>query len=263
MKPKFDMPIDLATHQFDVHNTWVVIGLPDNPAQHDASLRAGGFGVQLSWLAYAEPVVFVDRKFEPGHPLHGARKIDPEISPTGDRVYRADLYPCYSVRRQQLLVLQKLGLRLTLGATSENFLAAANEAFACGGLLSVLTHFDIHRGFEFTDGFLAVDELPARRRSSGSGLLDAVTCDVGNVLRRVKRSLGTSIWAVGPTRKIGAAAALTHRAAFWASILQEPETFSEHLRRADAELSNALMRPGGNMRHTSSDSIGGQDDREG
>lgn len=233
--------IDLDTHKFDIKNTWVVIGLPNNQAQHEASYERRGIGAQISWANFALPVQFGDHEFTPDHPLYGAEVVKPEKSPDGQLVYRADLYPSYKIRQQQLLVLQKRGLNLILGASTEDFLIAADKAFSCGGLLSLVTHFDKQEGFEFNDGFLAIDDIPLRRRPSGFGLLDVVTCYSAVDLRRTKLSLSPLIWAIGAKGEISATVALIDRLSLWTSIVErQAAPFKEHWRHAASDLNAAL-----------------------
>lgn len=228
-----DLPINLDVHLFDKNNTWVLIGLPDNQQQHDASLARSGFGSQISWMRFSETVVFGNRKFEVGHPLSGARDVEPELSASGKLVFRADKYPCYDLRRNQLIYLRNLGMRVKLGATSEDFLSSANEAFAEGGLLSVLAHFEDVRGFEFNDGFLSVEDIPKRRVPSGFGLLDVAACRTGELLRRIKMNFGPSTFAYAPNKKISVTGALIKRILLYTSILYDPRTFEQHLNRAE------------------------------
>lgn len=227
-------PIDLETHAFHLSNSWVVLGLPDTQAQHDASLARRGLGVQIGWDHYAETVAFGDRAFKADHPLHGAHMV--EITPVASGAARVVLPVCYYLRRRQLVNLRRLGLPVILGATRDDFLRAADAAFACGGLLSLVTHFEAERGLEFTDGFLAVDEIPRRRTPSGRGLLDAAACKAGEPLRRLKMALGPATWAYAPTIRIDLAATLWRRTPFWTSIIEGPASFGEHLRRANAWL---------------------------
>lgn len=234
------IPINLEHHRFGKQNTWVVIGLPDSEAQYADSLRRKGVAVQFSWRDYYETVVFADRHFPEGHPLYAARKVVPKHGEPA----RADLFPCYNLRRRQIENLRKLGLNVAFGATCSDFLDAADQAFQCGGLLSVLTHFERKRGFEFCDGFLSVEEIAVRRRPFGRGLLDAVTCRSGEVARKVKLAMGPATWVYAPHVTIGLSASLLHRTEFWTSVLKTPRTFVEHLQVSHDRLS-ALGIPTG------------------
>lgn len=219
------IPVNLERHCFGKHNTWVVIGLPDTETQYADSLRRRGAAVQFSWRDYFDTVTFTGKHFPEDHPLHTARKVVPKDG----QAVRADLFPCYSLRRQQIDNLRVLGLNVTFGATVSEFFHAAEQAFNHGGLLSVLTHFERQRGFEFCDGFLPVEEIALRRRPFGHGLLDAVTCHSGEVIRSIKLAMGPATWAYAPNVRLGLSAALLHRTEFWTSVLESPKTFLGHL----------------------------------
>lgn len=234
--PGGQSPIDLETHAFHLGNSWVVLGLPDTPEQHELSFARRGLGLQIGWDRYAEVSVLVDRAFEPDHPLYGAHVLNTGSRRVGNRII---LPVCYDLRRRQLLNLQRLGLAVTLGATRDDFLCAATAAFACGGLLSLVTHFEAARGLEFTDGFLDIREIPRRRKPAGSGLLDAAACRAGEPLRRLKAALGSATWAYAPTVQIDLAATLWRRVPFWTSLVEGPAPFGVHLQRANAWLREA------------------------
>ncbi|MEL6361733.1 MAG: hypothetical protein AAFR21_11670 [Pseudomonadota bacterium] len=202
-----------------------MIGLPNSEEHYTYSVRRRGVAVQFSWRDYFDTVAFVDEDFPRGHPLHAARKVVPKDGEAA----RADLFPCYSLRRQQIYNLRDLGLNVTFGATCSDFIDAAEQAFCRGGLLSVLTHFEPTRGFEFCDGFLSVEEIAIRRRPSGHGLLDAVTCRSGEVANSIKLAMGPATWAYAPHVPLGLSAALLHRTELWTSVLETPRTFLEHL----------------------------------
>ena len=221
-----DLPVNLNTHLFSTQNTWVVIGLPDTEAQYGASLQRQGVACQFTWRQYIEAITFVHKEYPKGHLLHGAKRVD-----AIDGVLRADLYPSYGLRKKQISNLtHRRGPKVWFGASSDDFLRAADATFSEGGLLMVMTHFEKEgRGFEFNDGFLSIGEISKRRTPSGTGLLDAVCCEAGEVLQDMKRAMGLGIWIHAPTVLIGLTGQLIYGVEFLTSIVESPKTLLGHI----------------------------------
>lgn len=222
---KHALPLDLRNHVFGVSDVHVVVGLPDTEAHWAASLAEtyivdgretrSGFASQVgAWRRYFDPVRFSNTPLNENHPLAHADVIPPSLA--GKRIG-------YQTHRERLQWLKQAGLDVKLGATSQDFIEAANLAFHSGGLLSVIANSCRDRqAIEFTDGFLAIDRIPALRPPSGTGLCDAVGCRSSEVARCWKMALGPSVWVMTWSTLLSAHYWLHHRLALYTRIVQGP-----------------------------------------
>lgn len=239
------LPIDPVTHRFGVSNTSVVLGLPNDADQWNASCNDWeGIGTQCSWDRFCRVVKFTKKKFPSGHPLHGADYVEPLEGEQGVKIVNALDYPCYQLRQRQFENLRGAGLRVHLGATGGDFIEAASWTFARGGLLILLTHFETVRGFEFTDGFLNLEEIRARRQPDGTGLFYAMTCDSGKHLRQMKDAICPLGRAYGSGSAIGAASTLLECVELCSTIITNPASFFEQVQVTLERLRGAGLTSG-------------------
>lgn len=227
--------LDLSTHQFGIENTWVISAFPDNENQWlDSANRRDGLGQQGTWKEFSTPYRFGEKggskELNPGHLLENAEFAAPEF---------ARKYCCYSVRQKQFKQLSACGLRVKLGARRRDFVDATLEAFRCGGLVSLLCHFDRKtQQIEFTDGFLKLKAIADLRSPGGFGVLDARGCEISHTAPILKSLFGPLVLIVAAEPSLVVHGLLLHRLSMYESITKQPAPLAEHMLFA-----NRAIRP--------------------
>lgn len=245
------MSIDPTKLVISSSNSRFLFGLPDDEDQWKSSILRNGLGAQvmgLDWKAFTETVVFSDDPPADAEKRGRAQpwfkrllgKVPSEPTPRvvgrvrledGTMGFDLRRHVQYDRRRNELQRFANLGAHVTTGATRGQLVEAIEATARDSGFLVMLCHHDWRNGFEMSDGFCPISQLP--KLPHGSCLIDVPSCEVGHKANKMKGRLGPSIYVNLAPEPLGIAYSLMWYVHFIGEVLQQPDTYLALATRVD------------------------------